>query len=398
MIDIIKDKCTGCGECVDICPSGAIVLVEGCAIVKEGECVSCGSCEAMCEAGAIVTQAPVGALRHTPPLCKGVWVVAEQRKGHIMPITHQLLGKGREVADALNTPLSAVVIGCDMREQVESLAGYGADAVFYVNHPDCANFNDELYAGVLVRLIKEHKPEIVLGGATAIGRSYIPAVATLLSTGLTADCIGLEIDKDTQLLLQTRPAYGGQIMATIVCPERRPQMATVRPNVMKKLQFDSNARCIIQEAPYDPSLYTIRTRLVEECEDNENEGMSLSDVDIVVAGGRGMKGKEHCDLLHELAQILGGAAGASRPVVDSGWMQYRQQIGQTGKTVCPKLYIAGGISGAVQHVVGMESSEAIVAINKDRFAPIFDVATYGIAGDLFEVLPVLIKRLKGLTS
>ena len=400
MIRIDPEKCTGCGSCVDICPADAIELINEKAVVHEDDCELCGSCEATCEQGAI-TIAPEASLEKGEGGAdlseyRGIWIIAEQRDGCIAPVVYQLLGKGRELADALNVPLAVVVIGFDMRDQVASLAGYGADTVYYVNHADCAYFNDELYIKIVVNIINQYKPEIVLSGATAIGRSLIPGVATRLETGLTADCTQLEIDPDKKLLLQTRPAYGGHIMATIVCPNHRPQMATVRPNVMKKPPLNPDARCEVVEIPWDANTYHSRTRLVEHIRDNEGEGTLLSDADVIVAGGRGLKNRENFALIKTLAEFLGGAVGASRPAVDSEWIPYRHQIGQTGKTVCPKLYIACGISGAVQHLVGMESSEVIVAINKDRSAPIFEVATYGIEGDIFEILPALIKRLKEL--
>lgn len=396
MILIDPEKCTGCESCVDICPADAIELVNEKAVVNEDECQLCGSCEATCEAGAITIQSDEsGEEKKDVDLSqyRGVWIIAEQRKGCIAPVVYQLLGKGRDLADALDAPLAVVVIGFDMRDQVEALGGYGADTVYYVDYPECADCNDELYTGILVDMINKYKPEIVLSGATAIGRSLIPGVATRLETGLTADCTQLEIDPEKKLLLQTRPAYGGHIMATIVCPNHRPQMATVRPNVMKKPQFNPDAHCEIVEIPIAAHAYSCRTKLVEHISAEEEDAL-LSDADVVVAGGRAFKNKENFELVRSIAKILGGAVAASRPPVDSEWIPYRHQVGQTGKTVCPKLYIACGISGAVQHLVGMESSEVIVAINKDRSAPIFDVATYGIEGDVFEILPALIKRLK----
>lgn len=398
MILIDAEKCTGCGSCLDICPTDAIELINEKAVVNEDDCQLCGSCESTCESGAITIESEESEEGREGGVdlskYRGVWIVAEQRKGDMAPVVYQLFGKGRELADALDVPLAAVVIGFDMRDQVESLAGYGADTVYYVNHSDCADFNDELYTDILVDILNKYKPEIVLCGATAIGRSLIPGVATRLETGLTADCTQLEIDPETKLLLQTRPAYGGHIMATIVCPNHRPQMATVRPNVMKKPQFNPDAQCEIVEIPFDSNDYYSRTKLVEHISEVEGEGALLSDADVVVAGGRALKNSENFALIRTLADLLGGAVGASRPPVDSEWIPYRHQIGQTGKTICPKLYIACGISGAVQHLVGMESSEVIVAINKDRSAPIFEVASYGIEGDIFEILPALIKRLK----
>lgn len=325
---------------------------------------------------------------------RGVWIFAEQRSGRFPAVVYQLLGKGRELADNLGESLSAIVIGTDMQKEVEALPGYGADTVYYVDHPLCATFNEDIYINILVDLIRKYKPEIVLAGATSLGRSLIPGVATILETGLTADCTGLEIDPENRLLLQTRPAYGEQIMATIICPHRRPQMATVRSNVLKKPAFNPNARGEVVSLNIEVERIPRRTELVEH---NSEGGESdyLADARIVVSGGRGLKEGKNFELLQRLAKLLGGAVGASRAAVDAEWIPYRHQVGQTGKIVNPRLYMAFGISGALQHVVGMESSDIIVAVNKDRHAPIFDIATYGIEGDLFEVIPALIKRLEG---
>jgi electron transfer flavoprotein alpha subunit len=253
-------------------------------------------------------------------------------------------------------------------------------------------FNDEPYAQVMADLINQHKPEIVLAGASSIGRSFIPRVAGKVNAGLTADCTSLEIDNESGNLLQIRPAFGGNIMATILCPNHRPQMATVRPKVMKKGVHDNGRKGEIIKVPVIG--LTSRTKVVEIVQESSDCMVNLQDAEILVSGGRGLNGPKGFELLRELATLLGGALGSSRAAVDEGWIPYRHQVGQTGKTVCPKIYIACGISGAVQHLVGMQSSDIIIAINKNPDAPIFNYATYGIVGDLYEVVPLMIKKIK----
>ncbi|MCX5719781.1 MAG: electron transfer flavoprotein subunit alpha/FixB family protein, partial [Nitrospirae bacterium] len=253
-------------------------------------------------------------------------------------------------------------------------------------------FNDEPYSQLLIRLIKQHQPEIVLAGATPIGRSFIPRVAARLGTGLTADCTSLEIDRDTRNLFQIRPAFGGNIMATILCPNNRPQMATVRPRVMKRGQYNENRAGEI--IPVKAAGISSRTMVLETVKEISDIIVNLQEADIIISGGRGLGNPQGFKLLEELAGLIGGAVGSSRAAVDEGWISYSHQVGQTGKTVCPKIYFACGISGAVQHLVGMQSSDIIIAINKNPEAPIFNVATFGIVGDLYEIIPLLIKKIK----
>ena len=259
--------------------------------------------------------------------------------------------------------------------------------------PALSSNQDDLYTKGLVELIEKYKPEIVIAGATSLGRSFIPRVAAILKTGLTADCTGLEIDIDRRLLLQTRPTFGGNIMATIICQTKRPQMSTVRPRVFKKGTPDGRRKGQVIRVDFNKQRITSRTKLLSFIDDII-EAVKLEDANIIVSGGRGVGKAENFQLLEELAGVMGAALGSSRPPVDDGWVPYSHQVGQTGKTVCPKLYIACGISGAVQHLAGMQTSDTIVAINDDPNAPIFDVATYGIVGDLFKVVPMLIKKLK----
>jgi electron transfer flavoprotein alpha subunit len=319
-------------------------------------------------------------------------VVAEQRAGEIHGVSFELLGRGRELADTRGAPLAAVLLGSNLGDAGRDLIAHGADTVYVVDDPELLHYRDEPYANVVAALIEKYKPEIVITGATSIGRSLIPRVAIQARTGLTADCTALAIDDEDGLLLQTRPAFGGNIMATIVCPNHRPQMATVRHKVMTALDPDPGrkGKIVLEDLPAE--LFRTGTEFVEFVKDLTST-VNIAEADIIVAGGRGLGGPENFEMLNDLARVLGGAVGASRAAIDAGWIPYSHQVGQTGKTVQPKLYFACGISGAVQHLAGMQSSKTIVAINKDANAPIFKVATFGIVGDVFEVVPALTKRL-----
>ena len=391
-IKVDKEKCTGCETCVDACPFGAITIVEGKADIGD-QCNLCGACQEVCEAGAISIETIEKEEVHHKEAYKGIWVYGEYRKGRIAPVVYELLGEGRRLADKLNVDVSCILLGYELKDKTRDLIGYGADKVYLADDAILKDFRDDVYGDVLTDLIQKHKPEIFLAGATSIGRSLIPKVATRLNTGLTADCTDFDIDLEKRLLLQTRPAFGGNIMATIVCPDGRLQMATVRPKVMKKMVFDENRKGEIIKVTLDSINIKARTRFIESVQE-VSDSHNLTEADVIVSGGRGLKDSKNFGLLHELAALLNGAVGASRGTVDAGWIPYFHQVGQTGKTVCPKLYIACGISGAVQHLVGMQSSEIIVAINTDPHARIFDVATFGIVGDLFEVVPALTKRIK----
>jgi len=390
-IAIDKDKCTGCGVCVSACPFSAIEIKDGKAVINE-YCNVCRACLNSCPEKAILeveeeTVAPVADLSSF----KGVWVFAEQREGALASVGLELLGEGRKLADIRKTELCAVLFGAAEAEANE-LIKWGADKVYHAADPMLDKFNDEPYAEIMADLIRKHKPEIVLAGASAIGRSFVPRVAGKLNTGLTADCTSLEIDTETGNLLQIRPAFGGNIMATILCPNHRPQMATVRPKVMKKGVYDASRKGEVISVPV--SGLKSRTKVLEIVQECSDCMVNLQDAEILVSGGRGMGGPRGFEMLKELASLLGGAVGSSRAAVDEGWIPYRHQVGQTGKTVCPKIYIACGISGAVQHLVGMQSSDIIIAINKNPDAPIFNIATYGIVGDLYEIVPMMIKKIK----
>jgi len=390
-IDIDLEKCTGCSNCVPVCPFGLLEVIDDKVRLKEG-CTFCGACQEACGFEAIsVAAIPEGIAADDSH--RGVWVFAEQRRGRLQNVAYELLARGRELAGALETELSAVCFGSNIND-VNQLIAYGADKVYLVDSPEFADNQEDLCTGQLVALIRQHQPEIVIAGATSLGRSFIPRVAAILKTGLTADCTGLDIDTGKRLLLQTRPTFGGNIMATIICPAARPQMATVRPRVFRKNPPDRARKGQVIKVDFNPGSITPRTKLLSSVDDF-SEAVKLEEADIIVSGGRGLGKPENFKLLEELAAALGAALGSSRPPVDEGWLPYVHQVGQTGKTVCPRLYFAIGISGAIQHLAGMQTSDVIVAINDDPNAPIFEVATYGIVGDLFKVVPLLIEKLRG---
>lgn len=337
---------------------------------------------------------------------KGVFVFAQQVDNEVSGIAYELLGEATRLAAPLNAKVTAVLIGSDVKNLCDSLAEYGADRVIVVDDPELKEYRTEPYAHALASVINEYKPEIMLVGATAIGRDLGPTVSARVKTGLTADCTMLEIgdfplvpipgkeaeQKHNQLLM-TRPAFGGNTIATIACPNNRPQMATVRPGVMQKIEPKKGAKAEIVE--YNPG-FTPNNKYVtiKEVVKAVKDVADIMDAKILVSGGRGVGSAENFKLLDELASVLGGTVSCSRAVVDSGWKPKDLQVGQTGKTVRPNVYFAIGISGAIQHVAGMEESDIIIAINKDEDAPIFDVADYGIVGDLNKIVPELTKRLK----
>ena len=392
MLRIDIETCIGCGVCEEECTFAAIEVVDGVAVVNE-KCTLCGSCVDSCEAGALTIEREEKAVQADLAEWSGIMIYAEFRHGKVVPVSFELLGIGRQLADQQKVPLSAVLLGSGLGNAAGDLVSYGADIVYQVDDPALEYFTDEIYGSILEDVVREQKPEIVLAGATAIGRSFIPLVATSLATGLTADCTQLAIRPEDGVLLQTRPAFGGNIMATIECPYTRPQMATVRPRVMKAAEQDQNRKGEIINYQPQPDRLQSRVKVLRSVLEEQDQ-INITEGEIIVAGGRGLDNEKGFELIKQLADAVGGAVGASRAAVDSEWIAYPHQVGQTGKTVNPKLYIACGISGAIQHVVGMQSSEAIVAINKDPHAPIFDVATYGIVGDLFEVVPKLIEKIK----
>ena len=403
-IRIIEEKCTGCNLCIKACPFDAIRIIDKKAVIDLDKCNLCGACVPACKLKAIL-------LEKSPPKAdspsaketragkakvrdgKAVWVFAEQKKGKVQPAVFELLAKARELAEKLNTQVCAVLLGNNLKDEIQNLIWQGADKVYVVENEKLANFQDEPYTNVLVELIKKYQPQIVLTGATSIGRSLISRVAIRIHTGLTADCTGLDIDQEKRILLQTRPAFGGNIMATIITPNHLPQMSTVRHKVFSPSPPDKKRSGEIIYEHIDGKYLLSRVKLLEIVEELEST-VNLAEADIIVSGGRGMGGGENFKILEDLAKVLNAAVGASRAAVDSGWIPYSHQVGQTGRTVCPKIYIACGISGQIQHLVGMQSSKIIIAINKDPDAPIFKVATYGIIANLFEIIPALTKEFK----
>lgn len=324
-------------------------------------------------------------------LYKGVCVVAQHHESKNLPITYELIHEGRKLANKTKTSLTVLILGHDIEEAVEEIAYYGADEIVYCNHELLKTYSTDLYTKTVSDFLKEHKYEIVIFGASSIGRDFAPRVAARIGTGLVADCTGLDIHEDGRFL-QTRPAFGGNIMATIVCPNDRPQMATVRPGVMETALKIEDKSEIITIKPV-LTLDDIIAKTVEVIYDKEKH-VSLADAEIIVSGGRGVRDKEGFKLLEELADVLGGTVGASRVAVDQGWIDHSRQVGQTGQTVRPVVYIACGISGAIQHLVGMSESDYIIAINKNPKAPIMDHAHLAVEGDLFKVIPELISQIK----
>jgi electron transfer flavoprotein alpha subunit len=397
MVIVDQETCVACGACVDACPFAAITLSDAARPLIGDACTLCGACVDACPSESLWLDVPEqgNARTNDQAAWRGVMIFAEFRLGRLAPVSLELLGAGRKLADTLGVPLAAALLGADFpefRAAAATLIGHGADVVYVAAHAGLADFSEERYTQALTALIRRYQPEVVLAGATAIGRSFIPAVATHLGAGLTADCTGLDIRLEDRALLQTRPAFGGNIMATIVCPDARPQMATVRPKVMRALPPDDVRTGEIIRFPVDEFCALARSRVLESVV-GEADQVNIQEAEILISGGRGLDSDKGFALVRQLAEAFGGKVAASRAAVDAGWIAYPHQVGQTGKTVAPKLYIACGISGAIQHVAGMQSSETIVAINRDPHAPIFEVADYGLVGDLYEIIPKLIAKI-----
>lgn len=324
---------------------------------------------------------------------KGIYVFVQQTDGIISNVSFELLGKARELAKELDTYVAAILLGSHIEGLTDELSAYGAEKILVVDDEKLNDYMTEPYTDAVSQIIVQFKPEAVLFGATAIGRDLAPRVSARIRTGLTADCTALEADVENRQIRMTRPAFGGNLMATIICPEHRPQMSTVRPGVMQKLERDTARKAEIIRPNIVLKPNNCYVKIVDVIK-KEAAKHDIQDAKILISGGRGVGSKENFAMLYELADILGGAVACSRACVDAGWTQKDMQVGQTGKTVRPHLYIAVGISGAIQHIAGMEESDIIIAINKDDTAPIFDVADYGIVGDLNKIIPELIEKLK----
>ena len=390
-IIVKKEACKGCRLCIKSCPFSAITLDDQKKAVIGMACTECGTCVEKCPFHAIEKTA---AEKEKADISAyhGVWVFAEQRGGKLMPVVIELLGEGRKLAEQIGTELCAVLLGENVADLARECIGYGADKVYVADAPELKDYTTDAYTKVIYEAIQQYKPEIVLCGATHIGRDLGPCLSVKCETGLTADCTKLEIDPVDHKIMQTRPAFEGNLMATIVCPEHRPQMSTVRPGVMEKAAFDPDRTgeiVTLQPVFADGDL---RVKVLEIVKNLEN-AVSLTDAKVIVAGGMGLGSKEGFDLLAKLADRLGGVVAASRACVDAGWAPHSWQVGQTGTTVKPAIYIACGISGAIQHVAGMKDSGYIVAINKNPSAAIFELADYGIVGDLYDVIPAILDAL-----
>jgi len=419
---LIAGACIACGaRCQSVCPVNCVEMTDtGEPIIEAAKCIGCQKCVKICPASALemyftpeelkilaelaASAGPVeeeidpeaAALARKLAQYRGVWVFVEQTEGEPAKVSWELLGVGKELADKLGVELSAMVIGQNVAHLCQEAFDHGARKAYLMDAPLYHHYRTEAYVEACCHLIAKHKPEVILMGATGMGRDLAGAVATRVATGLTADCTGLSID-DKRNLMQTRPAFGGNIMATIMCDKFRPQMATVRPNVMPMPPHTPGAPGSIIREEFTVPEESILTKVIEIIRDSKSKShIDITGAEFIVSGGRGMMAPENFAILQELADELGGVVGASRSAVDAGWMPGDRQVGQTGKTVRPKIYIACGISGAIQHLVGMQDSDLVIAINRDRQAPIFEVATYGIVGDLFQVIPAITRQIRAL--
>jgi electron transfer flavoprotein alpha subunit len=419
---LIAGACIACGaRCQSVCPVNCVEMTDsGEPVIDSVKCIGCQKCVKICPASALemfftpeeqqilaqlaATAAPVeeeidpeaAALALKLAEYRGVWVFVEQTEGEPAKVSWELLGVGAGLAAKLGVELSALVIGDNVEHLCDEAFAYGAAKAYLLDAPVYRYYRTEAYVEGCCHLIETYKPEIILMGATGMGRDLAGAIATRVATGLTADCTGLAID-DKRNLMQTRPAFGGNIMATIMCDKFRPQMSTVRPNVMPMPERREGADGTTIRDPFTVAEESVLTKVLEIIRDSHGGNtVDITGAEFIISGGRGMMAPENFAILQELADELGGVVGASRSAVDAGWMPGDRQVGQTGKTVRPKIYIACGISGAIQHLVGMQDSDIVIAINRDSSAPIFEVATYGIVGDLFQVIPALTAKIREL--
>jgi len=394
MLRIDSDKCNACGLCATSCAFSAIAVEDDVAQANE-QCTLCGACVNVCPQDALAIerrQVSVEELSHYNGVF--IWAECESRNETYAPkkVAYEILGQGRKLADQLGEQLSAVVLGDERLAEIESLCHQGADRVLCCRHKLLGRYTSDGFTNVIAAVIAKKKPSVFLYGATPNGRDLAPRVAARMRLGLTADCTELGIDEHRQLV-QTRPAFGGNIMATIISPYTRPQTATVRPNVFAAAEANPARPVNIEAVPVTLTKANIRTRLIEEILlDSEEE--RIEEANVIVSAGRGCQDPANLDAVRELARKLGGVLAGSRAIVELGWIPHSLQVGQSGTTVGPELYIAIGISGAVQHVVGMSSSRKIIAINKDPNAPIFKIADLGIVGDALVILPKLINEIE----
>jgi len=395
-IKVSLEKCIGCSLCVRACALNAITVADKKAVIDMAKCNLCAACVEACKKYQAITITKDTSSKIDVNDYKNVAVFVEQHEGKVAGVSFEMLGEGRKLADRLGEKLVAVLLGSGMNDAASDLVKFGADKVVYFDSPELVRFRDDTYATLMCEFVESDKPAILLAGASAVGRSFIPKVAARVWGGLTADCTKLDIDTERRLLLGTRPAFGGNLMATIIAPHHRPQIATVRHKVMKAAARDDSRTGEVVVKNVDASKIIERTKILDFVKEVEST-VNITEADIIVSGGRGMGKAENFSLIRDLAEVLGAAVGASRAAVDAGWIPYSHQVGQTGKTVCPKLYIACGISGSVQHMAGMQSSDFIIAVNKDPNADIFQIANLGLVGDALQVLPELTKAFKERT-
>jgi electron transfer flavoprotein alpha subunit len=402
--EIISKKCSGCQVCLGECPVEAIDIVDGIAFISAEKCIGCGKCVKVCPSDAILFEKAIkkkAEAVQTKALgvsdYKGVAVYIEVRNGVAADVSWELMGKARELASKLNTKVYGFLLGTDTRNIAMEAISYGCDTVYIIENPMFQVYVSRIYGTALAHLCNQVKPEIFLIGATPLGRDLSSVVATQLQTGLTADCTGLDIAQDEKLLMMTRPTFGGNIMATILCRNHRPQMSTVRPKVMKMPKKDLSRTGEIQSIEYD-GYAEIVPKIIKTINLNTAGQIEIIHSKVLVVLGKGACDSKYFPMLEEFANLLGGTIACSRPLVEAGLLPYARQVGQTGKTVAPKLYIGIGVSGAVQHLVGMQGSEKVIAINADKHAPLAQIADYSIIGDYLKVVPELIKGLKARKS
>ncbi len=389
---IALEKCIGCLKCVKVCPAEAIEMV----FTADEQKILDQLAAAGTAPAAEEDDPEAAAIARLQAQYRGVWVFVEQTDGEAAKVSWELLGKGKELAAKLGVELSAVVIGHRVEQLCHEAFSYGAAKAYLLDAPLYSDYRTHSYLEGMYHLVRQYKPEVVLMGATGMGRDLAGAVATHVGTGLTADCTGLDID-DKRNLMQTRPAFGGNIMATIMCDKYRPQMATVRPHVMQMPEHRPGSHGQIIRDDFAVPEDQVLVKVLEIIRDGDSkQKVDIGGAEFIISGGRGMMGPDNFAILDELAKELHGVVGASRSAVDSGWMPHDRQVGQTGKTVRPKIYVACGISGAIQHLVGMQDSDLIIAINRDKDAPIFEVAHYGIVGDLFQIVPAMTRKIREL--